>query len=235
MEQLALNLYRCDRREFADFVPRGNEAALAAVRAWAEDGDEPYLFLHGAAGSGKSHLLEAACCAASARGRAALYLTLAHPGLRPEVLDQLETLDVLALDDLTAVVGAADWEQALFSLFDRVRACQRRLLIAASRPPAALPFLRPDLRSRLVSGPGFALRMLDDVGLSELLSRVAAARGFVLDESARRYLLRRGPREPRALLALCARIDDASLAQGRAPTVPFLSQLLGSEDGDGAP
>ncbi len=230
MQQLGLMLRLPQTQQFANFIPGRNAEVLAALRAWAEGSGPPYLALHGESGCGKTHLLRAACAALERHGLPLVYLSLRDANLEPEICEGLEALSAVALDDLHSIAGDARWEQALFTLFNRLRDHDARLLACAARPPAALALDLPDLRSRLCSGPSFLLQPLDDQGLDQLLNQCAADRGFKLDLAARRYLLSRCTRDPATLLGLLDEIDAASLAQGRAPTVPFLSALLASKE-----
>lgn len=230
MQQLGLALRLPRSQRFENFIPGSNGEVVASLRDWAKGEGVSYLALHGESGRGKTHLLRAACAEVEWHGQPLVYLALAQPGLTPEICDGLEALSAIALDDLHAIAGHAGWELALFGLFNRLRERGARLLIAAPRPPAALAIGLADLRSRLCSGPSFLLQPLDDDGLDQLLSRAARERGFALDAAARRYLLSRCTRDPAALLDLLDDIDTASLAQGRAPTVPFLSALLSSRE-----
>lgn len=231
MQQLGLALRLSLTQRFTNFIPGRNAEAVAALRAWLLSADFSYLALHGESSCGKTHLLRAACDALEQAGQPLVYLSLAQPGLQAPICEGLESLSAVALDDLQAIVGQAAWEQALFALFNRLQDGNARLLIAASRPPAALEISLPDLRSRLCSGPSFLLQPLDDAGLDQLLDQGARERGFSLDEAARRYVLSRCTRDPAQLLALLDEIDAASLARARMPTVPFLSTLLASRGG----
>ena len=230
MQQLGLALRLPQVQAFANFIPGRNAEVLAALRDWAGGQGAPYLSLHGELGCGKTHLLRAACAEVERQERPLVYLSLAQLDLMPDVCEGLEALNAVVLDDLQAVAGNALWEQALFALFNRLREQGARLLVAATRPPAALSIELPDLQSRLCSGPSFLLQPLDDDGLDQLLSQGACERGFTLDAAARRYLLCRCTRAPAALLCLLDEIDAASLAQSRVPTVPFLSAWLASQD-----
>ena len=58
--QLALGLTLQPAFSFDSFIPGPNGEALDAVRRLAAGAGEPYLYLWGPAGVGKSHLLQAA-------------------------------------------------------------------------------------------------------------------------------------------------------------------------------
>jgi DnaA family protein len=216
------------------FVAGPNGAALAAVRAQAEGAGEPYLYLWSEPGGGRSHLLLGACGLAQTRGAAQQYLDLREFGQwRPEALQGLETLALVALDNVAAVAGHADWERALFALFNQLRNTAGRLLVSGDCPAPELPFRLPDLRSRLAWGAGFRLWPLDDEGRAELLHRSAAARGMTLDAGQTRYILSHCPRDPRALEALLERLDRLTLAAQRRPTPALIRAALAALETDG--
>ena len=205
----------------------GAPATLAQLRALASGEVGDALYLQGGSGSGKTHLLLAACAAAEAGGASANYLSLARVrGRARAALRGIEQAGLVALDDLDAVAGDREDEIALFDLHNRVRDAGIGLLYAARDVPAALPLVLPDLRSRLAQCTLLALRALDDDGRTEVLRQRAAARGLLFDEVALEWLMRRHSRDLSDLGALFERLDRASLAAQRRLTVPFLRQVL---------
>ncbi|WP_420824459.1 DnaA regulatory inactivator Hda [Sulfurivermis fontis] len=221
--QLTLRIGLRDSATFANFLPGDNAAALHLL----QQGGEPFIYLWGAGGSGRSHLLQAACHAVTAGGGSPAYLPLA--GLADTgvaMLDGLEQMSLVCLDDLQAVAGNAAWEEALFHLYNRVRDAGGRLLAAADASPVTLGIQLADLRSRLAWGPVFQLQPLDDAGKLAALQLRARARGMDLSEEVGTYLLRRCPRDMQALFELLERLDQASLAAQRRLTIPFVRELI---------
>lgn len=226
MEQLILPVELRPESDFAEYLPGPNAEAHAAIVSWSMGNGERFLYLFGPPGSGRTHLLQAACRAGAGLGRQVVYLPLAHPELAPAVLEDLEQADLVALDDLQAVAGAADWERALFTLYNRLREGRGRLLMAADAPAAELAVGLPDLRSRLRWGPAYRLESLGEADCARLVRDAAARRGLTLRDDGIAYLMRRAPREPAALLALLADLDRLCLQDQRRPTVPMLRRLL---------
>ena len=63
--QLPLGVRLNDNARFSNFLAGPNEEVLRAVQAMsAGEGEDLLLYCSGAAGTGKSHLLQAACAAA---------------------------------------------------------------------------------------------------------------------------------------------------------------------------
>lgn len=208
----------------------GAPLALAQMQALAAGESRDALYLQGGNGSGKTHLLLAACATADAAGRRANYLSLARVrGHARDALQGVEQADLVALDDLDSVAGHREDEVALFDLHNRVRDAGVALVYAARDVPAALPLALQDLRSRLAQCRLVALRVLDDDGRAEVLRQRAALRGLAFDDAALEWLLRRYSRDLADLGTLFDRLDRASLAAQRRLTVPFLRQVLGSD------
>ena len=229
--QLTLTLFRDIGASFENFHAAGNEEALGALADWAAGTGPWCVLLWGGAGVGKSHLLQAAVRAAAERGAQAMYVPLAEArAYGVEALEGLDELAVLALDDVEVLAGQRPWEDALFTLYNRMQAAGRRLLVSAAAPPRELPFTLPDLRSRLTAALVYRLQPLSDDARRAALVAAAAARGIGMPESVASYLLRRLPRDWPALQAALQRLDSASLSEGRSLTIPFVREVLRLED-----
>jgi DnaA family protein len=231
VNQIPLALRWPRRQRFEHFHAGDNAAAVAAVQRAAERADAPWVFLAGAAGSGKTHLLAAACQAASEAGRRVQYLPLgALRGPAQDAIRGSGGCDLLALDDVDAVAGNAAAEHALFDLYNRCRAEATTLLFAATLPPTQLPLALPDLRSRLGMCTLALLRPLTEAERREVLRKRARARGIELDDAVLDWLFAHHARDLGALGELLEDIDHASLAAKRRVTVPFLRELLRDRD-----
>jgi len=225
--QLPLALRWPAHQRFESFLAGPNGVVLDGLRALAHAADPTWVFLHGGAGSGRTHLLIAACASANANGRSAQYLPLARLGAaRATAIRGFGGSELLAIDDVGAIAGDRDAEHALFDLYNRCRADHATLLFAAAAPPAQLGIGLPDLVSRLAACTQFALKPLDEVERRIVLRERALARGIELDDAALDWLFTRRNRDLATLLDLLETIDAASLAAKRRVTVPFLRSLL---------
>lgn len=222
--QLPLALRYPPDQRFETFVaaPAGALAQLSALTAAGNR-----LLVTGAASTGKTHLLLAACAQAEATGHRAAYLPLATAaGRLRDALDAMDGYDLLALDGLEAIAGGDD-EVALFDAHNRTSDARRALLYAARGTPDSLSLALPDLRSRLAQCTQIALRPLDDAGRREVLHLRAQRRGLQLEDAAIDWLLRHANRDLANLTRLLDQLDRASLAAQRRITLPFLRQVLG--------
>ncbi len=227
LRQIPLDIRLREDNGFETFLAGDNALALAAVRSQAEGEGERQLLLWGAADTGKTHLLQAACHQQARRGAPVVYLPMAElVDADPELLQGLEGLPLVCLDDLQALVGHAAWEEALFHLVNRLRDTGGRLLMATRDNPRHAGWRLPDLHSRLHWGPVFRLQPLDDEGRLEAMRLHARQRGMHIPDEVARYLLRQFPRDLSALMDLLERIDRHSLVTQRRITVPLVREVL---------
>ena len=224
--QLPLLVQLRDDATLDNFLPEADTLPLISMlEQHSTQEGEAVIFLHGASGSGKSHLLQAACHLV---GESALYLPLAEFAAYPpeEVLAGVETLALVALDDLDAVIGKDDWEIALFDLYNRAREWGCNLLIAAKDTPRNLNVMLPDLRSRLSWGIVYQLPTACDEQKRAILRFRAQRRGLQMSEEVVAYVMARAHRDLGQLLEVLDRLDRASLVQQRALSIPFIRQTL---------
>lgn len=228
--QLPLGLSLAPGATFGAFFAGPNGLAVELLRTMAAGAGERQAWLAGHPGLGKSHLLQAAAHVAAARDAHAAYLPLdGEPGRCPEVLDGLDSLDLVCLDAVDAVAARPAWQRALFSLIEAARASGTRLLFAARRPPGESAADWPDLLSRLSQGPVLRLAPLAEADRRDALIARARTLGLDLPPAVADYLDRHFPRDLAGQFERLAVLDRASLASGRRLTVPFVKQVL---DGD---
>lgn len=224
--QLPLALRYPPEQRFESFIaaPHG---ALAQLQALAGQPHADWVYLAGAARTGKTHLALALCAAAEQAGLRVAYLPMAAAaGRLRDALDALEGNDVIVLDGLEAIAGQREDEIALFDFHNRARAAGVNVLYTAREVPDGLGLSLPDLRSRLSQCTRLLLQPLDDDGRRALLRDRAQRRGLVLEDAAIDWLLARTGRDLGSLIALLERLDRESLAAQRRITVPFLRSVL---------
>lgn len=215
MQQLLLQLAPPPAPTLANFTPGRNAAALQALRG-ALGGGERFIYLWGASGCGKSHLLRGLIGAAATR--AAGYVSAAGADW-----PRAAALDVVAVDDVERLDGPG--QIALFDLYNRLRGAGGVLAASGSAPPAELA-LREDLRSRLASGIVLQVHPLSDAEKSDALRGHAASRGIALGNDVIGYLLTRFGRDMSSQIALLEALDRYSLERKRPVTLPLLRDVL---------
>ncbi len=230
-QQLSLGVSLNDDATFDNFyAPEStpNAQVRSAVRSQIELANEPFIYLWGAGGCGLTHLLQAACHQAQTLGKSFQYFPLRDLiGYAPdELFANLEALDFVCLDGLDLIIGRADWELALFGLYNRMRDAGKLLLVAAVFGPRELMVSLPDLASRLQWGITFHVHSLNDQEKQEALQLRARTRGLELSDEVANFIIQRLPRDMNELFWQLNRLDHASLAEQRKLTIPFVKKIL---------
>lgn len=199
-----------------DFISsESNDEAFRLVQSWPV---WPYsiMLIHGPAGCGKTHLAHLFAAKAGAT-----MLAPARVGTAPA--DQLLAGNhAWVLDPLRPGID----EAALAQLINHVRARGDYLLLVADAPAAHLAFTLPDLRSRLAMLPAVAVGAPDDALLMGVLAKAFADRQLRVAPDVLAYAVARLERSHAAAQQFAARIDELSLARGRAVTMPLVREVL---------
>ena len=222
MKQLLLDIVAPPAPSLGNFVMGCNAELLHAVSEQAAgQGNERQLYLWGAPGSGRTHLLQAAVATAVTCGLQANYLPASA------FADAADTpADFLAVDDVDTLDANAQID--LFNRINAVREGHGRLLVAGNAAPAQLE-LRIDLTTRLGWGLVYQLHGLSDAEKAQALKQHAQERGFELPAEVTQYLLRHGRRDLPSLMVVLDALDEYSLRLHRAPSVPLLKEILQQE------
>jgi len=180
-------------------VVRSNELAFhAARRLLEEDGPRGFspLFIHGACGLGKTHLL---------RGLAARFRE-AHPGsrvrfttgeaftnafihaLRRNEIDAFRRkhrdIDLLCIDDIHFLSNKSATQNEFLHTFNAIGLDGARLALASDEHPSRIGSFSKELISRFVAGMVVRIDRPDRTMRLEITRRLAQRRGLPLDDSA---------------------------------------------------
>lgn len=226
-QQLALAIRLNDEATLTDFCWNGNALLQQQLQAALRDNNPQQIYLWGAPGHGKSHLLQACCQAVSTQSAIYLPLKMLHEW-GPGVIEGIDEHALICIDDIDVIATDTAWEEALFHLYNRIRDNgHSTLIIAGKRPPADMPIRLPDLCSRLNWGLVMQVNELDDEDKINSLKLHANKRGFELPTSVGQFLLNRCARNMHDLHDLLNRLDEASLIAQRKITIPFVKETLG--------
>jgi chromosomal replication initiator protein len=165
-----------ERLSFDSFVPgQGNEFAFAMARQVATwvDGHFNPVFFHGQYGCGKTHLLNAIAWEATRLNPNAkvVYLTAERflSTFVKAVMDrstaafkeELRSADLLLIDDVHFIGGKPSSQEELFHTLTALLEDNRRVVLAADRPPSALGEVEARLRSHMGAGLVCAIEPAD--------------------------------------------------------------------------
>jgi chromosomal replication initiation ATPase DnaA len=201
-------------------VAPSNEVAVAWIDRWP-DWPGPALALYGPPGCGKTHLCQVWRANSGAVQVDADGLARAEP---PELLGAARAC---VLDGAEAALGAnAELERRVLHLFNLLAEHGGHLLVTGLDAPARWACALPDLRSRISAITAVPLAAPDDALMEAVLVKLFADRQVRVGGDVIQFLTARMERSFDAARALVAALDQASLADRRAITVPLARRVL---------
>ena len=175
-----------DRYTFDTFViGKSNELAAAAAHAVAESPGKTYnpLFIYGATGLGKTHLMQAVAHAVVQRNPETRILYLGAEQFMNEVIEGIgkgtmeqfrrryrNGVDLLLVDDVHFIQKGVQTQEEFFHTFNALYDAKKQVVLTSDRPPKELQGLEARLVTRFEWG------MVADVGHPDLEHRIAILR-----------------------------------------------------------
>ena len=222
MKQLILDLALPAPWTLDNFICGQNAEALHFVAAIAYGPlPETSLYLWGARGVGKTHILKAVTKASEQQGRPAYYLDCQQQTFP----DNLADYTLLAVDNIEYL--NKDNQIVLFDLYNTYKEEKRNFLAAGPYPPMLLS-LRQDLTTRLGWGLVYELKTLSDTDKFTALKLRAQHLGFALSDELVQYLLQHTARDLPSLMQVLTQLDQLALTKHRHITLPLLREVLHS-------
>jgi DnaA family protein len=218
--QVPLALAPAPSQHFDNFVVGDNALLIETLRG-ALTGTPVYLW--GAAGTGKTHLLRALAEQALAGG-----LRVAAFGMADAAPWEFDGEARLVLLDDVGRYDAAQ-QHAAFSAFVDAATRGATIVAAGRLPPIDLP-VREDLRTRLAWGLVYQVQMPGEEQVRAALRREADRRSIWLSDRVMHYLMTRFARDLGHLMGLLERLDEFSLASKRRVSVELLKTMLADEE-----
>jgi len=199
------------------WVAQSNEAAVAQIDVWP-NWPSTGLAIVGPPGSGKTHLAHVFAHEAQAE-------LCALSEVCVEKLDQWVDRGAVAFDCPSDGLPGFD-QEALFHLFNAMKASGGHILIAAPDPPARWAVSLNDLKSRLATFSVAQLGPPDDALLGAVLMKHFSDRQLRLDPPVLDYLLTRMDRSLAAAAQIAQALDQASLETKRKLSVALARGVL---------
>ena len=224
------------------------EAGEASSDKEASLGHYNPLFIHGSAGSGKTHLLMSLAHAFRAKGLKIIYaraetfthhvVTAIRAGQMSIFRQAYRNIDVLLIDDVHVFSRKGATQEEFFHTFNTLHLEGKQIVLSANCSPQELQLIEPRLVSRFEWGLVLPLKQLNKDDLKQMLKVKGEALNFPLPPKIVDFLLEFFTSNPKALVksfeALVLRlhlghehtIQGLSVAAARA----LLADLLKEEE-----
>lgn len=185
---------------------------------------DPFIYVWGEEGAGKSHLLRAWVAQALDAGKKAVYIDAAAIPLTEAAFEA----EYLAIDQIEKL---GNEEQALlFAVFNRFRNSGKGFLLLSSEHTPQQLVIREDLRTRMAYCLVYEVKPLTDQEKIDALVSMAAARQVTIDPEIFEYLLNHWRRDMDSLMQMLDTLDNYAVTMGKRITLPLLRQLLKQQE-----
>jgi chromosomal replication initiator protein len=230
-------------------IGEGNRFAHAASLAVAELPAQAYnpLFLHGAPGLGKTHLLHAIgnYVKRYGSGLRVRYATIEEfttefvDAVRRrrtgDFKDDFRSADVVLIDDVQFLAGRAKTREEFFHTFNALLDSGRQLVISSDRSPEDLPDLEARLAERFRAGLVVELEAPPAVVRRAILAKRARLDGVEVSPEVLAEIAQRVDSSVRALEGALIRVVAYASLKGEEPTPALVRHVLRRLGQDSSP
>ncbi|HWI41071.1 MAG TPA: DnaA/Hda family protein [Verrucomicrobiae bacterium] len=213
------------RYSFDNFIVcAGNRTACDFARLLMAEGEiHNLLYVYGAAGCGKTHLLNALGLGISG-GESFPVVSCAGVGDRDPLRERVAEASFLLIDDIHLLPG--DRRVELWDIFNDFHRRGAKIAVTGEHPPRDLTNVDEHLTSRLMWGLVARIDVSDDSSRRLILRKLADDRQLLLPEEVIEHLLRHCRRDIPSLLEALERLRRASLAEKRKITLRLLREAM---------
>jgi len=195
-------------KTFESFVVgAGNQLAFSAATAVAEElGVDSYnpLFIYGATGLGKTHLLHGIANAARRRDPALRVLYVTAEQFTNDFIEATRSRQfqafreryrnwpqLLLIDDIQFLSGKDRTQEELFHTFESLRGARSQIAFTADELPARIHHLEPRLRTRFESGMLVDVMPPDHAMLEAMIKQRLSASNHTIEPAAIDWITQR--------------------------------------------
>jgi chromosomal replication initiator protein len=220
-------------------VGSSNQFAHAAARSVAANPSRSYnpLFIYGATGMGKTHLMHAIGRELINQGKIRVIYTSAErftnevvTSIRLDRMYQLRaryrSADVLLIDDIQIIGNKERTQEEFFHTFNELHDAQKQIVISCDSPPKGIPGLVERLRSRFEWGLLADIQPPDLETKMAILDKKAEFNGVKLPEDVRTFMATKSRSNIRELEGALIKLIAYSSLTGASITMPMAQQAL---------
>ena len=186
------------------------------------------LIINGAAGSGKSFLMQAICNELSSSGKQFAFIPMNKAiNMGVEIFQNLASLDAVCIDDLQLILSKGEWEIALFNLINECQqsGCSMILSLGGNQSLEEIAQL-PDLLTRIKRMEFMKLQAVQDEFLNQALDFVSQQLDINLEKTELEFLLKHQTREFSFLVDNLITLDKQAASLKRKITIPLIKETL---------
>ena len=220
MNQLGLPITLNTSMLLESFV--ANNELLRSINQLFLDENSSEVFIYGASGQGKTHVLQGGVLRALEIDKSAIYIDCSE-SFPEHIFDFIDRLDFISFDNVHLI--STENQEVFFDLYNRARQAQIIILVSADSLPSNLEVMK-DIKTRLSLAAVYKLEELNDELIMSVINSQMSQRNLSVNSSVYEYLLRNYSRDLKLLLSTLNDLDKASLQAKKPISIPFVKKFL---------
>jgi DnaA family protein len=220
MNQLGLPISLNTSMLLESFV--ANKELLRLINQLFVDENSLEVFIYGASGQGKTHILQGAVLKALELDKNAIYIDCSEP-FPEHILDFIDQVHFISFDNVHLI--SSKNQEIFFDLYNQARQSQILILVSGDSLPSDLEVMK-DIKTRLSLAAVYKLEELNDELIIRVIDSQMSQRNLSINSGVYEYLFKNYSRDLKLLLATLNDLDKASLQAKKAISVPFVRKFL---------
>ena len=180
------------------------------------------VYIYGASGQGKTHVLQGAVLKALEIDKNAVYIDCSDP-FPDYILDFVDQIDFICFDNVHSILRES--QEVFFDLYNRARQAQIFILVSGNTLPSDLEVMK-DLKTRLSLAAVYKLEELNDELTMSVIDSQMSQRNLSVNSNVYEYLFKNYSRDLKLLLSTLNDLDKASLQAKKPISIPFVKNFL---------
>jgi DnaA family protein len=180
------------------------------------------VYIYGASGQGKTHVLQGAVLKALEIDKNAVYIDCSDP-FPDYILDFVDQIDFICFDNVHSILR--ENQEIFFDLYNRARQAQIFILVSGNTLPSDLEVMK-DLKTRLSLAAVYKLEELNDELIMSVIDSQMSQRNLSVNSNVYEYLFKNYSRDLKLLLSTLNDLDKASLQAKKPISIPFVKKFL---------
>ncbi|MDA9030945.1 DnaA/Hda family protein [Candidatus Pseudothioglobus singularis] len=199
-----------------------NKELLRLINQLFLDEKSSEVFIYGASGQGKTHILQGAVLRALDLDKNAIYIDCSEP-FPEHILDFIDQVHFISFDNVHLI--SSKNQEIFFDLYNQARQSQILILVSGDRLPSDLEVMK-DIKTRLSLAAVYKLEELNDELIMRVIDSQMSQRNLSINSGVYEYLFKNYSRDLKLLLATLNDLDKASLQAKKAISIPFVRKFL---------
>jgi len=180
------------------------------------------VYIYGALGQGKTHVLQGAVLKALEIDKNAVYIDC-NESFPEHILDFVDQIDLISFDNIHLI--SSESQEVFFDLYNRARQAQIFVLVSGNTLPSDLEVMK-DLKTRLSLAVVYKLEELNDELTMSVIDSQMSQRNLSVNSNVYEYLFKNYSRDLKLLLSTLNDLDKASLQAKKPISIPFVKNFL---------